>query len=240
MNKMSAVLLCILIFMAFSYNAVYAQSRAVFRQVTGKVEVMPPNAGWQSARVGMTISPGTIISTGVRSSAVIEMDNSMLTVKALSRVTLEDLSRQGDEINTGLYLRSGRVEADVTPQEGLKHNYRLRSPITTASVRGTIFSSLVKALLVKKGLVVMRNLINRGGSAGEGEGVWTTTGLDMHTSEEDSSRRAEVDVFTGAEPFHWTRLGWFNIRGQVGANGDREAAGGSSGLSATLFFYLAW
>jgi hypothetical protein len=238
MKKRSAVLLCILIFIALSCTAVYAQSRAVFRQVTGKVEVKPPNAGWQGARAGMTISIGTIISTGFNSTALIEMDNSTLTVKALSRITLEELSRKGDEINTGLYLRSGRIEADVNPQEGLKHNYRLRSPITTASVRGTSLKEGVKLLFVTKGLVVMRNLINRGGSAGEGEGVWTTTGLDMHTSEEDSSKRAEVDVFTGADPFQWTRLGWFNLLGQVGANGGRTQ--GKPSINATLFFYLQW
>jgi len=237
-NKKSAVLLCILIFLVLSCTAVFAQSRAVFRQVTGKVEVKPPNAGWRGARVGLAISTGTIISTGFNSTAVIEMDNSMLTVKALSRITLEELSRKGDEINTGLYLRSGRVEADVNPKGGLKHNYRLRSPITTASVRGTSLRFGVKSLFVKHGLVVMRNLLNRGGTAGEGEGVWTTTGLDMHTSEEDSSKRAEVDVLTGAEPFHWFRIGWFNMLGQISSS-----SGGSTGkskINATVFFYLEW
>jgi hypothetical protein len=188
MNKKSAMFFCILFMIIMGHSALYAQSSAVFRQITGKVEVKPPNRGWQGAQVGMTITTGTIISTGFKSSALIEMDNSTLTIKALSRLTLEELSRQGDEINTGLYLRSGRIEADVNPQEGLKHNYRLRSPITTASVRGTSLKSGVKTLFVKKGVVVLHNLINRGGTAGEGEGVWTTTGLDMHNSEEDRRR----------------------------------------------------
>jgi hypothetical protein len=237
MNKKMITLIIVIFMIILGSSTLYAQSRAVFRQVSGKVEVKPPNGGWQGARVGMAISTGTIISTGFNSSALIEMDNSTLTIKALSRITLEELSRQGDEINTGLYLRSGRIEADVNPQEGLKHNYRLRSPITTASVRGTSLKAGVKDLFVKKGLVVLRNLINRGGTAGEGEGVWTTTGLDMHSSEEDAAKKAEVDVLTGAEPFNWFRLGFFpGIRWIL--SGGRGKGGTNS--DATLYFYLEW
>ena len=208
MNKKS-IIFFLLILSAAGNSFLSAQSKAVVKELTGKVEVKLPNRDWSGASIGLSLPPGTIISTGFNSSAVIEMDESVLTVKQLSRLTLEELFRKGNEVNTRVYLRAGKIEADVKPTGGLTHNYRLRSPITTASVRGSRVGFDVKKLLVKKGAAVLYNLINCGGTAGEGEGVWTTTGLDMHTSEEEATKRAEVDVFTGGSiPFIWFQYNW--------------------------------
>ncbi|MBN1799809.1 MAG: FecR domain-containing protein [Spirochaetales bacterium] len=237
MNKKLTTFLFIIIIIMASHSFVYAQSRAIIKQISGKVEVKLPNRDWQGAWVGLVMAKGTIVSTGYNSSTVIEMDGSVLTVKALSRLTLEELFREGDEINTRVYLRSGRIESNVDTTQGLKHNYRLRSPITTASVRGCVFTFSVKKLFVKEGTVILYNLLNRGGTAGEGEGVWTTTGLDMHTAEEDATKQAEVDIITSTEPFRWYINRWF-----VWVNWFRPGGEASNRRtpSAIVYFYLVW
>ncbi len=237
MSKRTITFLLIIIIIFTGHAALFAQSRAVITQIKGKVEVKFPGGAWQGARVGLSIPKGTIISTGFNSSAVVQMDHSVLTVKQLSRLTLEELARSGDEIDTRVFLRSGHVEAEVNPSEGLKHNYKLRSPITTASVRGTGFKSGVKKLFVKHGLVLLSNLINRGGSAGAGEGVWTTNGLDMHTAEEEASKRAEVDIVTNDVPFNWFLYRWFRWSSfwftRLG-----ETSGGRTTTSSLVIFDL--
>jgi hypothetical protein len=239
MNKKAIFILFIIAFIIIGHSNLYAQSRAVIRKLTGKVEVKLPNRDWQGAWVGLAMSKGTIVATGFNSEAVIEMEGSVLTVKALSRLTLEELFRQGDEVNTRLYLRSGRIEADVDTTQGLKHNYRLRSPITTASVRGCKFDWDPKKLFVYEGTVVLYNLINRGGTAGAGEGVWTTTGLDMHTAEEEASKRAEVDIVTGDVPFLWFLNRWFPWgRFLLGRRSGRGASGATT--VSVVIFELEW
>jgi hypothetical protein len=238
MNKRTVFILFLIIFGLIGYSGLFAQSRAVIKKISGKVEVKLPNRDWQGAWVGLVMSKGTIVATGFNSSAVIEMDGSVLTVKALSRLTLEELFREGDEVNTRLYLRSGRIESDVDTTSGLKHNYRLRSPITTASVRGCKFDWEPKKLFVYEGTVILYNLINRGGTAGAGEGVWTTTGLDMHTSEEEASKRAEVDIITGDMPFLWFIYSrWFRWGGFI--RGSRGVSGGKTTVSLVIF-ELEW
>jgi hypothetical protein len=239
MNK-KTILFFILLVSLVGHSFLSAQSRAIVKEITGKVEVKLPNRDWAPASVGLPLPAGTIISTGFKSSAVIEMDASVLTVKQLTRLTLEELFRKDNEVNTRVYLRAGTIEADVKPTEGLTHNYRLRSPVTTASVRGTRFPFEIKRLFVKKGIVVLSNLINRQGTAGEGEGVWTTTGLDMHTAEEEAFQRAEVEAFTsgsgGSIPFIWFR--YKSLRWPSLSRGGGVISSGTT--SSTVIFELEW
>ncbi len=69
------------------------------------------------------------------------------------------------------------------------------------------------------------------------QGVWTTTGLDMHTAEEDASKLAEVDILTSDEPFIWFLSRWFRWGGLVGRG--RGVAGGKTTVSVVIF-ELEW
>jgi hypothetical protein len=80
-----------------------------------------------------------MISTGFKSVALIALENSTLTVRPLTRLSLEELqSAQGNE-SVSLRLQTGRVRADVNPPAGGKTSFSVHSPVATASVRGTAF-----------------------------------------------------------------------------------------------------
>ncbi|MDR1444182.1 MAG: FecR domain-containing protein [Treponema sp.] len=131
-----------------------AASRVVIREVRGSVELKEPGADrWVPARAGQTIARSAEISTGFRSTAVLDVGNSVVTVQALTRLTVDEvLAAAGDERVT-IDLRVGRVRADVKPPAGGKTAFEVRSPTATASVRGTVFDFDGTRLTVDEGRV---------------------------------------------------------------------------------------
>ncbi len=147
----------VLLFMIFLISIpVFAASNAVVKETKGKVEFMKPgSSSWVKASPGDEIPEGSTISTGFRSSAVIEAGESVLTIDALTRIELEELMQQGGNQTTGLFLRVGKVNAEVKRDTGLTHNFRLRSPSSTAAVRGTNFTFDGRKLIVNRGAVAL-------------------------------------------------------------------------------------
>ena len=103
----------------------------------GKVELMKPGAAWAAAVKGMRIDKGMTISTGFNSSATLQMGDSTVLAKALTRLTLEELVRKENTVQTSLFLKVGKVRAEVKSSQGLAQDFKLKSPISTAAVRGT-------------------------------------------------------------------------------------------------------
>jgi hypothetical protein len=101
----------------------------------------------------MTIEKTARISTGFKSSAVIALGNSTITVRPLTRLTLEEIARLQDTEEAGLYLGTGRVRAEVAPPSGGKIDFTVRSPMATASVRGTTFDFDTVNLRVLEGRI---------------------------------------------------------------------------------------
>ncbi len=134
---------------------------AVIKEVSGKVEVRPPGAAWKTAEVGMQVLGGTYISTGFGAKAVLNIGESVLQVKQLTRMQIENIIEQEGTLNTNLYLRVGKVRAEVKSTEGLSNNFKLRSPVSTAAVRGTTFEYDGLALWVENGTVVLSNLLGQ-------------------------------------------------------------------------------
>jgi hypothetical protein len=79
--------------------------------------------------------------------------NSTITVRPLTRLSLEEIirSQNGEQVN--LYLQTGRVRAEVNPPSGGTVNFSVRSPSVTASVRGTSFDFDTENLRVAEGRV---------------------------------------------------------------------------------------
>jgi hypothetical protein len=101
----------------------------------------------------MTIAKGAVISTSFKSTALVSLENSKLIIRPLTRLTLEELvQREGGE-EVSLYLRSGRVRAEVSPPAGRKTQFTVHSPSVTASVRGTAFEFAPPHLTVEEGRV---------------------------------------------------------------------------------------
>ncbi len=110
---------------------------ASIRSVTGKVEYQSPGGSWKPAVAGTKLDANAVISTAFKSTAVVALGNSTLTVKPLTRLTLEEIARREGSDSVSLYLLAGRVKAEVKAPTGSKVQFKIKSPTATASVRGT-------------------------------------------------------------------------------------------------------
>ena len=165
MKKISIVL----ILLAFGLVVVSAASiNATVLELAGKVEYQAPGKGWVPAKVGTVLPKGTIVSTGFKSTAILKVGTSTVTVKPITRLSLEEILESDSGTQTQLFLLAGRVKADVTPQAGKSIDFKVKSPTATASVRGTGFEFDGINLFVEKGSVQfmtpsgMRRFIGQG------------------------------------------------------------------------------
>jgi hypothetical protein len=127
---------------------------AQFLETSGTVEIQEPGSSlWTPAAAGMTLTRNTVISTGFRSTAVVALADSTLSIRPLTRLTLEEILQQENNTEVRLYLQSGRVRADVAPPSGGQTDFSVRSPTVTASVRGTAFEFDTLHLIVENGRV---------------------------------------------------------------------------------------
>ena len=160
----------ILILISFTIVPLFAQSSAVIKEATGKVEVQAPGGRWTSAAVGMTISRGTTISTGFGSRALLDLGNAVLNVQPLTRLRLEELIQKEGTVQTDLFLRVGKVKAEVKSVSGLQQDFKLRSPVSTAAVRGTTFDYSGYDIVVMNGEVIYQTSRGQGRTYSSGEG----------------------------------------------------------------------
>jgi len=173
MKKLTFIFYLLCLFSALGF----AQSQAVIQDITGKVEIKPPQLGWLPAREGMTVSLGTIISTGFNSRVVLDLGRSVLRVNPLTRLRIEELIEREGTVTTDLFLRVGKVNAEVKSTFGVTQNFKLRSPVSTAAVRGTGFDYSGYDLYVYDGDVTYKNLTGQDRTYGVGEGG-ETSGTD--------------------------------------------------------------
>jgi hypothetical protein len=127
---------------------------ATIKEFTGKVEVMAPGGAWKPAAKGMALAKNTAISTGFKSVAVLTLGSSTLTVKPLTKLSLEALVKLEGSEQVKLYLSAGRVKAAVSAPAGGTTDFSVKSPSATASVRGTAFDFDGANLAVGEGVVV--------------------------------------------------------------------------------------
>ncbi|MFP3042639.1 FecR domain-containing protein [Treponema primitia] len=147
--------LAVILSFCFSSSLVSAQeTTAIIRELMGTVEVKASGtADWTAARQGMPLVKAASISTGIKSTAVIALGNSIITVRPLTRLSLEELTRNQDTEKVEIYIHSGRIRTEVTPPSGGKTDFTVRSPVATASVRGTSFDFDGENLSVASGRV---------------------------------------------------------------------------------------
>jgi hypothetical protein len=168
---------------------------AVFTQVSGKVEVNP-GSGWKPAAVGSAVAKGAMISTGFDSTAVIDVGQSTVSVRPLTRMSLEELVQQPGSQTTSLFLRTGKVSAQVKTAEGLKQDFKLRSPVSTAAVRGTSFTYDGQSVQVSQGVVEFINKLEQRKAVAAGEGA-ATDGHSLIGGEDLQQINASVNPKTG-------------------------------------------
>ena len=94
-----------------------------------------------------------MISTGFKSSALVEIGSTLITVRPLTRLTLTEIrASQGSE-TLNVNLQTGRVRVDINPPAGTRTIMAVTSPVATASARGTSFEFDTRNLRVTHGAV---------------------------------------------------------------------------------------
>ena len=127
-------IITILVFLTVAFCAFALDG--VVMEVLGKVEKQVDNS-WVALKKGDILVPGDIVSTGFKSEAVISIGESVITVKALTRMTIEQLFEKNKNHVSSVYLDVGSISADVKPVTDKRVGFTVKTPAVTASVRGT-------------------------------------------------------------------------------------------------------
>jgi len=132
---------------------VSAQS-AVIERVTGTVEIKQPGEKvFKSANSGDKLFKETIISTGFKSFAIINIGSTTITARPLTHLSLTEMQNLTGIETLSVNLQAGRVRVDVKPPAGTKASTTISSPSAVASVRGTSFEFDTDNLYVSEGAV---------------------------------------------------------------------------------------
>jgi hypothetical protein len=168
---------------------VFSQEARI-RELHGTVEVKPPGASaWTPAYSGQILTPGTHISTGFKSRAVIMINGSALTVHALTRLSLEEIVQSAGSGKAEINLRAGRVRANVNPPPaGGSVSFVVKSPTATASVRGTVFEFDGLRLHVDEGRVHIAGSDGGGTYIGAGQAARVNTETGRASTAGESAR----------------------------------------------------
>ena len=135
------------------YLNAFAQ-QAVIREVSGTVEVKASGASsYVAANAGDRIAEDTLISTGFKSTALIEAGSTLIAVRPLTRLSLTEIRTTIGNETLNVNLASGRVRVDVNPPAGTRASMGVSSPTATASVRGTGFEMDLRRIIVVEGRV---------------------------------------------------------------------------------------
>ena len=114
MKKLVLLLLIAIFSISFSFAA--STDVAIVNSVVGKVEVQV-NESWIQVKNGDILSSGSIISTGFKSSAVLYIGDSLIEVRALTRLIIEEIREQNQNYNTTMFLDAGSIKADIKKSE---------------------------------------------------------------------------------------------------------------------------
>jgi hypothetical protein len=136
--------------------SVFAQN-GVIKDLTGTVELKPAGtAAFAPATAGEQVKADTVISTGFKSTALLEVGSAVIAVRPLTRLTLTEITASQGLETININLQAGRVRVDVNPPAGKKAALSISSPTATASVRGTSFFFDTMNLSVREGTVAFK------------------------------------------------------------------------------------
>jgi len=151
----------VILFLVFLIPIYIFGQNGVITQINGTVELKHSGSdNYVIANVGNTVNNDTIIFTGVRSSAIIQIGNTYITVRPITRLTLREIHSSSNEETLNVSLQTGRLRVDVSPPAGTRSFTTIQTPSATASVRGTVFNIDTRTLMVEQGSVSYKG--NRG------------------------------------------------------------------------------
>jgi hypothetical protein len=172
MKKGIIAIVLALVFMSAAAGA-FAQN-GVIKEMSGTVELKKANsAAFTAAKAGDIVNQDTVVSTGFKSTALIEVGGAIITVRPLTRLTLTEIRTSLDSETLNVNLQAGRVRVDVKPPAGGKASMSVTTPSATASVRGTSFELDTRNLYVISGKVLLKGT--------RGTATLVTTGFNSTT-----------------------------------------------------------
>ena len=154
--------------------SVMAQSpgSGIITEITGTVEIKHAGtADFIAAKNGDALAQNTVISTGFKSIALVTVGSSVITVKPMTRLTLGEITASAGAETINVSLQTGRVRVDVNPPAETRATVTVRSPVATASVRGTSFEFDTQSITVLSGTVAFQGtngkvmLVNAGSAS---------------------------------------------------------------------------
>jgi len=180
------------ILLAGAIQAVYAQN-GVVKELSGTVELKPAGAAaFVPAVAGTQVKADTVISTGFKSTALLEVGSAIIAVRPLTRLTLTEISDSQGTETLNMSLQAGRVRVDVNPPAGAKASLSVSSPSATASVRGTSFYFDTMNVRVREGTVAFKGNVGYTVQVGAG----SFSGVDAYSK----AAVAQSSVSTGLVP----------------------------------------
>ncbi|MBQ4377874.1 MAG: FecR domain-containing protein [Treponema sp.] len=124
-------------FSSFAFQATVVSAK-------GKAEVQS-GSEWVAIKTGDTLDQGAVIQTGFKSEVVLKLKESTVTVAPLTRITLQTLAERNGvagapgKDETSIFLDTGSLKSNVQKSQDRRVGFTVRSPVATASVRGTEF-----------------------------------------------------------------------------------------------------
>lgn len=173
----------LLVLIAVAGSPLFAQN-AVIDGFTGKVEIKLAGGDWLTAQVGQELPLNATISTGFGATAVIRLIDSILEVKQLTRLTLEELVEREGTVSTNIFVPVGRIRVEVRTTGGRSADFRVRTPLSTAAVRGTSFETNGWQIIVTDGIVEFANLLGQSRNIGATQISVTTGGTPSDPADE--------------------------------------------------------
>jgi hypothetical protein len=132
MKKIAYV--CVLLLVSAAYTSAYAEMSVV--SVKGDFAAMI-DGKWKPLAAGTKIAEGTKVSTGTKSSAVIKIDDHVVTIGPVSSVKLYKNYSSDVASDTSVGIQFGSVRAKVKKTATVKTRFNITTPVATSSVRGT-------------------------------------------------------------------------------------------------------
>ncbi len=111
---------------------------ASVKSITGDVTFKEGDSNWKPVSAGMELKEGSYIMTAFESGCSLEFkDKSVLEVKELSKIQISQFALQAKNVKANVSLFNGKVKATVHRDIDTKTEFKVKTPVSTISVRGT-------------------------------------------------------------------------------------------------------
>lgn len=129
-------MICIIIVIFLS--GVFTNAYSAIMVVSAKGDASYQAGGkWKPMTKGLVLAEGTKICTGVNSSAVLDIDQNIVTIKPMTSIKIYKNSLTSTSSDNSIGLQYGAVQAKVKKTAAVKTRFNITTPVATSSVRGT-------------------------------------------------------------------------------------------------------